>query len=473
MKHIAKPLAPRSSTIVSRAANFIGDRAFYKGALLVMIPVVLQQLVNAMFNFVDNVMVASIDELSMSAVAVANKPAMLYYALFFGFTGAAGLLLSQYYGAGKLEVCQRIFSVEMLIGLGISLAFAAAMALFPEQIMRVFVKDGYTVSVGAEYLRLVAWAYLPASVSSVCVFSLRALGVNFLPMVVSILAIGSNAFFNWIFIFGKFGMPRMGVRGAALGTLLGRLLEMCIYVAVLLARRTPFRLNLGQARHIGGPLMRDYVKKALPLTMNEILWSSGLMLYFWVYARINEGALPALNVADQVFSVAWVLFMGMSSAVSVMVGKQLGAGEFVQAKANAKRLYGLGLMISVASVAVALAVAQVVGGIFPKLSPPQIPLAKQFIYILVGFFPSSVLYAISFFLLRAGGDTKNAMLLDSGYMWVLPVPAALLMGLLFPEKIDIRLAMFVIQLLMNLKVLWALRVVRRGTWLNNLTEERE
>ncbi len=458
-----------------RVAGYVGDRAFYKCALVVMIPVVLQQLVNALFNFVDNVMVASIDELSMSAVTVANKPAMIYYGLFFGFTGAASLLLSQYYGAKKVEVCQRIFSVEMLIGLGISSAFAMVMGLCSEWIMGLFIQDAYTISVGVEYLRLAAWAFLPAAVSSVCIFSLRALGINLLPMVVSILAIASNAFFNWVFIFGKFGFPVMGVRGAALGTLLGRLLEMTIYIAVLLSRKTPYSLRLTQAFRIGKPLMRDYLRKALPLTINEVLWSSGLLIFFKVYARINETALPALNVADQVFNIAFVLFMGMSSAVSVMVGKQLGAGEFAQAKQSAKRLYGLGLMITLVCVCVALGVAQLVGDLFPKLSPQQIPLAKQLIWLLAIFFPFGALYGLSFFLLRAGGDTRNAMLLDSGYMWVLPVPAALIMGFFLADKIDIRLAMFIVQVLMNLKIVWALRIVKRGTWLRNLTvpvEER-
>jgi len=453
----------------SKLAPFLGDRAFYKSALLVMIPVTLQQLVNAMFNFVDNVMVASIDELSMVAVTVANRPAMLYYALFFGFTGAAGLLLSQYYGANRLDVCQRIFSVEMLLGFAFSLLFALVMALFPEPVMRIFVTDDYTVAVGVAYLRVVVWAYLPAAVSSVCVFSLRSLGINLLPMVVSMLAIATSAFLNWVLIFGNLGMPRMGVQGAALGTLLGRVLEMCIYVAVLLTRKTPFSLNLGHARRIGKPILRDFVRKGLPLTCNEILWSSGIMIYFWAYTRINEAALPAINVMDQVHNVSWVFFMGMSSAISVMVGKQLGASEFGQANRNAKRLYGMGLMIAATCIVVALGVAQLVGGIFPKLSPQQIPLARQMIGIMVCFFPSSAVYAISFFLLRAGGDTKNAMLLDSGYMWVIPVPVALVLGIVFAGKIDVRLAMLIIQVLMNLKVIWAIRIIKRGTWLRNLT----
>jgi Na+-driven multidrug efflux pump len=165
--------------------------------------------------------------------------------------------------------------------------------------------------------------------------------------------------------------------------------------------------------------------------------------------------------------------MGMGSAVSVMVGKNLGAGDFGSAKRNAKRLFGLGAALSLGCVAVGLVAAQCIGGIFPKLSPPQIPLAKHLIYVLLLFFPGNAIYGLCFFLLRAGGDTRRAMLLDSGYMWVLPVPVALVMGFFLADRMDVRLALFIVQFLLNLKIIWALRVVKRGTWLRNLTRVRD
>ena len=454
-----------------RLSDFMGDRAFYKRALFVMVPVTVQQLITTLFNFVDNVMVASIDELSMAAVTVANKPTILYFSLFFGFTGAAGILLSQYAGAGRQEVCQRIFSIEMFIGLTIALLFAVVSALFPEFLMRLFVQDANTIAIGSDYLRIAAWAFLPAGLSSVCIFSMRALGINFLPMITGIVAVCCNAFFNWALIFGHLGMPAMGVRGAALGTLLARTCEMFFYFIILLRRRTPFSLRFSEAFHVGRDLLRDYIRRAVPLTLNEILWSSGMLLCFWAYARINEGALSALNVADQITSIVWIFFIGIGSSVSVFVGKQLGASDFAGAKHNAKRLMGLSLMISVCCMVLCAAFSQSIGTLFPNLSPEQIIIAQHLSYIIAFFFIPNGLYHLCFNLLRAGGDTRNTMILDSGFMWALPIPAAVLMGIFLPGKLDIRLALLIVQFLMQVRIIWALIIVKRGTWLKNITRQ--
>lgn len=454
---------------LGRLRAYIGDRTFYRSALSVMIPVTLQQLINSMFNLVDNIMVARISAVTMSAVTVANKPFLVYIGVFFGFTGAAGLLLSQYYGAGKPQVCQRIFSVEMLFGLLFSLLYSMLLLLFPAGIMRIFVSDATTIDIGVSYLRIVAYSYIPAAFSSVCIFSLRALGLNFLPMVVSVFSIASNAFLNWVFIFGKFGVPRMEAAGAALGTLLSRCLEMLIYIYVLASRKTLFSLRLNAAFKIGKPLLKDYVKRALPLTLNELMWSGGLLAFFWAYARINEAAIPALNVAEQVFNLAWVLFMGVSAAISVMVGRCLGANQFTEALSNAKKLLFMGVIISLLCGVATLLCTLGLHVVFNTLDAAQLAMSRQLLYIHVLMYPFQAVYAICFFLLRAGGDTRNAMIVDGGYMWALAVPAAFLMAFFLQGKIDVRLAYLVIQLIQNSKIFFALHLVKKGHWLRNLT----
>ncbi len=450
---------------------FWGNSAFYRVALLVMIPVALQQLTTAVFNFADSIMLAKVGEWAMSAVAVANKPGLIYNGLFFGFTGAASLLISQYHGAGKLHVCQRLFSLELVLALAFSGLFVALLLCFPEALMRAFVTDPQTIAAGVSFLRIMVWSYVPASFSLVCLFSLRAMGINMLPMVVSMISIAANLFFEWALIFGRLGMPALGVRGPAMGTLLARLLEMGIYVAVLLSRKTPFTLSIAPAKQLGRPLLRDYLHKFVPLTINELVWCGGQLVYFWAYTRIDEKALPAVNVSDQVITIAMVLFQGITSAVAVLVGRHLGANRFGEAKANAKRLYGLTAIVGLLCMLLSLALAQTIGLIFPDLSAEQIALTKRLTHILTCFIPLNVVYLLSFNLLRAGGDTKHAVLLDSFYLWMLPVPIAFLMGLLLPGKLPILPVLLTVQILACLKTFWALRIVRRGTWLNNLTRE--
>lgn len=450
--------------------TYLAPSDFYSRALAVMIPVVIQQLINTLFNVVDNVMVGSLNGISMSAVTVANKPYMIYSGVFFGLTGAGGLLISQFFGAGNYRQCQRLFSLEMVLGLGASLIFCLILYFFPSPIMALFVQDTQTIALGIDYLKMICFSYLPVAVSSTCMFSMRSLGQNKMPMVASLITMGLNAFFNYGLIFGNFGLPAMGVKGAALGTLLARLCEMGFYLYVLAGKKAFFSLDFSGAFRLGRAALKSYWKRALPLTANELLWTVGLNVFFWAYARLDEPSLPAVTIADQVMQIGMVVSVGMASAVSVMIGTELGASAFKQAWQNMKHLLSLVCLIALVCTGIAI-----VGAFFLPMAfnvEPQLRiLATRLTMIFALFYLPNALYSFCFYCLRAGGDTRHAMLLDSVYMWLIPVPVSLLMGLTGVGRISLITAVFVIQFLMNSKVILALRVVRRGQWVRNITTE--
>ena len=201
-------------TLLAKARPFVGSRSFYAGALGVMAPVAVQQLINNLFNMIDNLMVGSLDAsgLAMSAVTVANRPYTIFFGVFFGMTGAAGLLISQYYGARDVKTCRALFALQLVIGLAASLCVGLWLALWPESVMRIFVNDPRTISLGMEYLSIIWLSYLPLAVSNVCIFSLRSIGENRMSMLVSLAAMGVNALCNYALIFGRLGMPALGVR---------------------------------------------------------------------------------------------------------------------------------------------------------------------------------------------------------------------------------------------------------------------
>ena len=451
---------------------FIGNRDFYSGALKVMLPVTIQQLINTMFNVVDNLMVGSLDVngLAMSAVTVANRPFMIFSCLFFGMTGAGGLMISQYYGAKDGRSCQGLFAAQLLLGLVMSLLFGAVLALFPEPIMRIFVNDPTTVALGIDYLKIIWLSYLPMAVTNVCVFSMRSIGQNKASMVVSMLAMGVNACCNYVLIFGKLGFAAMGVKGAAWGTLIARMAEMAFYLFILLRRKTIFTLDLTAFRWLRKTQLVSFAKRTWPLVFNEVLWSTGVSIYFWAYSRLSEASLPALTIAEQISSLAAVMAAGSASAVAVLIGTELGANRLVQAKANAKKLLGLVSGIGFVCACICIALAFVMPHVFP-LTPQLKALATKLTIILGLFSPLSFVYGFCFCCMRAGGDTRNAMLLDSGFLWVVPVPAALLMGLFLPGKMGLFPAVILIQLLANSKVIWGLYLVKKGRWVRNITIE--
>ena len=456
--------------IGKRVRPFIGSRAFYKSALAVMIPVTIQQLINNLFNMVDNLMVGSLDVngLAMSAVTVANRPFMIFFGLFFGMTGAAGLMISQYYGAGDRKTCQGLFSLQLIIGLVASLIFGAVLALFPESIMRIFVTDPYTIELGVDYLRIIWLSYIPVAISNTCIFSLRSLGQNRVSMLVSMAAMAVNAVCNFVLIFGYLGFPAMGVAGAAVGTLISRLVEMAFYITLLLRKKTIFRFRFTSFRCLSRAQMHAFVMKALPLIANEILWTCGMNVYFWSYAKISEASLPAVTIGEQISQIASVMAMGTSSAVSVLIGTELGANRLRQAKDNCKKLISMVVCIGLCCVVL----CAVLGTLLPyayKVTPELRALATRITITMGAFAPFNFVYGFCFYCMRAGGDTKSAMLLDSGYMWLVPVPASVLMGLFLPGNIAISTAVLAVQFLMNAKVAIALMTLKKGRWVKNIT----
>ena len=288
-------------------------------------------------------------------------------------------------------------------------------------------------------------------------------------MLVSMLAMGINALCNYVLIFGKLGFPALGVTGAAIGTLIARVVEMSIYLVMLARKKTIFSLDLTAVFHLKKQQISTFISRSIPLIINEMLWTLGTNLYFWSYARINESGLPAITIGEQITMIAYAMAMGTASAVAVLIGAELGADRLEEAKANCKKLLALVVAIGLVCVVVCCAFGLMLPGLF-KVTPELRAMAMRIVLIMGGFAPFNFVYSFCFFCLRAGGDTRNAMLLDSGYMWIAPVPAALLMAIFLPGRISIVLAVFVVQFLMNAKVVLALMALKKGTWVRNITK---
>jgi len=352
--------------------------------------------------------------------------------------------------------------------LAISVVFFVLLQLLPRQIMGLFVKDENTILLGLSYLAVVSVSYLPTSISNVCVLSLRSIGLNRLPMLVSLGTITANAVCNYILIFGKLGAPAMGVAGAAWGTLIARMLEMLVYLALLGSRRMYFSWNLRAALRLPGRTVRTFFVKASPLVANELLWSVGLNLYFWCYARLDEASLPAISIAEVCNMFASILASGTSAAVSVLIGTELGANRLKEARESCKKLLGLDVVIAMAGMLLSCLLSVLLPQAY-QLTPELRRTATLISLIMSVLCPLQFIYGFCFFCLRAGGDTRNAMLLDSGYMWAVPVPAAVLMGIFLPGKISLWVAVLIVQFLMYAKVFPALWILKKGKWVKNIT----
>ncbi len=447
------------------------NKSFYLHATAIMLPVIAQQLISALFNFVDNFMVGQLGAASLAGVSVANKPYTVFMCLFFGFTGAGGMLIAQYYGARERHTMQQLFGLQIAGSLVIGTAFFLVLHFFPHVIMGAFVTDPETMRAGLDYLSMIKYSYIPTAVSLTCMHSLRALGKNRMPMVAGFVTMLVNIALNSLLIFGLLGFPRMGERGAALATLIARTVEMLFYLYVLYRERTPFTLDIACFRKLPRPVLGMFARKGFPLTMNEVLWTSGQMIFFWTYAHVQEYALPAISLLDQTTTIIYVLTAGMSSAASAIIGQTLGAGQIDEAKAKAGRLLRLASMLAGACLVLGVGLSFVIPAMYGNLAADLRAMATQMILVQSVLVIPSALYSTTFSVLRAGGDTRSAVMLDSGYMWAVIVPASLLCAFLLPATghADVRIAFVTVQVLMNLKVFWALAIIRRGKWARNMT----
>lgn len=444
----------------------IDDKKFMKKVLLIAIPLMLQQLIVNSVNLVDNVMVGQLGDYSLSAVSSANR---FYFIATMGTNGmiaACIIFLSQYYGAGNYAKMKETFRFSLLGAFGLCFVFFLAALLIPETIISFFINDPLIMEIGATYLRIACFSYLPM-VLSLCVSNaLRAMGVTKGPLLISITSVLINIILDYLFIFGLGPLPAMGVAGAAWATLIARVVEALIYMVVLRSHDYPFETRMKDLFKINKELVKAIFKKALPLCINEILWSAGMATLLKYYSTRGISANTGYSISTTVSDLFYVLFTGMATATTVMVGTYLGADELDKARANGYKLIIFSMLMAVVLGLMMFGSSFLVPYIF-NVSSEALDIAANFLRIMSLLFWIYMFNTQCFFILRAGGDTKNTMFMDSVYMWLVNLP---LVGLLtYLTDLNIYLLYIAGQMTDLLKAVFSFHLLRKEKWVNNLT----
>ena len=313
-------------------------RKFLKSIAVIAIPVALQNLLTTTGSMVDTMMIASLGSTQVGAVGLCAQFSSLMFSGYWGFVGGGMLFFSQYWGAKDDDGINRSYGLTLACMMTVGILFGLMAVLFPETVMRLYTDKPAIQQVGVEYLRIVGFAY-PLMVFSMAMAALlRCTDQVRVPLYGSIAAVITNIFLNWVFIFGHLGMPAMGVRGAALATVIAQ----CVSVGtiLLLARHRGHPYLLAVRRHFrwSREFIKTYLKKCFPILMNEILIGVGNMVINVVLGRQPEEAIAALAVFRTLEGLVIGFFAGFSNAASVLVGTQVGAGRLDTAYARAWRL---------------------------------------------------------------------------------------------------------------------------------------
>ncbi len=444
------------------------DKKFIREVIVFALPMVLQQLITSSVNLLDNLMVGQIGGIAIAAVAATNKFVMIANFGMMGIVTAATIFLAQFSGAQKKKKMKQTFRYTLLSSLALILLFFLAGLSFPRQIIGFFADNEQMIDTAMLYLPIAALTTIPQAVSFSIQSSMRSVGNTKLPLISSVISLFTNGVLNYILIFGKLGLPALGIKGAAIGTLIARFIELIYLLIVLKLNDFAFKTKIKDLFKIPKQLVKNITIKAIPLFCNDIGWAGGMAVLFKFYSSPGETALMALPIASTTADLFFVLFSGVSVATILMISNPLGANQIDLARENGYKMLALSLYLSVLF-ALGMVGASFITPHFFNVNQEVFHLATGFIQVQALFFGVYMYNTQIFFVIRAGGDTKSTLLMDAGFMWLVNIPTVGMVAY-FTHASPI-LIYIAGQTTDILKMLIARHFFKKEKWLNNLAAE--
>ena len=451
-----------------------GGSSFYGRALAIAMPIIVQNTLTNIVSLLDNVMVGQIGTVPMSAVTVVNQLMLVFYVCVWGAAAGAGIFGAQYYGKRDLEGFRQTLRFKLVFLVLFAVLMAGVFSAAGGRIIRLYLPEGTDPAAAAEtcflaeqYLRIMLAGFLPFAVTQAVSSALRETACTGLPMAAGICAMMVNFVFNALLIFGLFGFPRLGVAGAAIATVLSRFAELFVVLFGAGMLSTPRRLLKGTLAGFRVPagLAGNILKKAFPLMVNEFLWSSSEAALLSGYARRGITVIAAVNIASTVMQVFNEISLSFGNATSIIVGHELGAERFEEAKRTSYRMMFLSVALCTASGAALFLIAPVIPSFYNTEEEVR-HTACLLIRVMAVWLPGLALANVAYFTVRSGGKVLVTFLFDSFYAWTVKVPV--LFMLMTFTGLPVVPVYFVIMGLEFLKGLIGLTIVRRGNWMRNL-----
>ena len=457
--------------------RFIGDKAFYKSVLILLIPMIIQQFITSFVSLLDNVMVGSLGTEAISAASISNQVMMVFNLAIFGGMSGASIFGAQFYGKGDMDGMRHTFRIKMYFGVLISVAAILVYRLCGENFIASFLQGesnggdlALTLTSGLDYLFIMLWGLPPFALVQVYAGTLRESGETRAPMFAGICAILTNLLGNWILIFGNLGAPALGVQGAAIATVISRYVELAIVVvhAHLHTDRYLFISGAYKSLYVPGKLVARVARIATPLLINEILWSLGITLINQFYSTRGLNAVAAINITGTVWNLFCVIMFAMGSAVAIMVGQQLGAGRMEEARDVDRKLIFLTVVVHVIIGLGMILAAPLVPRLY-NVSEDIRDLTRQMLIVAGLALPIHSFAHVTYFTIRSGGRTVITFLFDALYTWVVTVTFAYCLTH-FTDLSIIQIYFFV-QFIDILKVIIGLLMLRSDFWARNVVSD--
>jgi len=453
--------------------RFIGDRAFYKMVFAIAMPIIVQNTVSNFVNLLDNIMVGSIGTEPMSGVSIVNQILMIFYAGVFGCNAGAGIFSAQFAGAQDHEGVRHTFRFKMYGAVIICTLAIAIYSVFGRTLIGLYLTEdasgnaAATLEHGWEYLKIILISIVPMAISQVYASTLCETGETALPMKATVAEVFTNAILNYVLIFGKLGLPAMGVAGAAIATLVSRFVGLGILLVYTHThgKKHPFIQGAYSSFRIPKQLTEDIIKKGMLLLVNEELWALGTTILMQQYSMRGLMVVAAMNICGTVSNMFAMFYHSMGNTVAILAGQALGSGNAEKAKDIVRKMLFF-------AVCLCIVVGTALGACSPLL--PRLynttadvrHLAMCFIIVTAVMTPVNGIVNCAYFTLRCGGKTLITFIFDCLFLWSMQVPMAWLLVNL--TGLPIVPVYALCQIPDAIKALFGLVLVKKGVWINNV-----
>jgi len=441
------------------------EKSFFQTVCNLAAPVALQSMLQASFSIVDQIMIGQLGSVAVAGVGLAGKFSSIYSVLVSAIGAVAGIMISQYMGQGNKREIRRSFLINIMLALGTAVLFTVVCMIFPYQIMGMYTTEAKTQNMAGTYLFLIAGTYLMMAGATMFSTMFRCMEKTTLPLVASVVAACLNTVLNYLLIFGKFGLPQMGVKGAAIATLISQMVNFLIMLVLFL----PYRKYLAGEKKTGEKSSfqwGQYAGMLLPVLICEFVWSLGENVYAIIYGHLGTDACAAMTLINPIQSLMIGALCGLSQAASVIIGKKLGNKEYETAYAAAKKLLLYGFLGSVMLSIVIVIMSAVYVDIYQVEEQVKL-LTRQilFAYALVAPFKVQNMI-LGGGIIRSGGKTKYVMFIDMIGTWGFGVPLGLIAA--FVLELSIPYVYFILSLEECVRFAISLVILHKKSWMQSL-----
>jgi putative MATE family efflux protein len=448
--------------------KLIPNTPFIKSLKEIAIPIILQNIIFSGLNLVDTLMIGQLGESSIAAISLANQ---LYFVLMLFPTAintGASIFIAQYWGAKNLNHIKEFFDLSLIFNMIFILFFSILIFFFPESILGIFSTDKNVILYGSRYLRIISFSYIFTAVSYSFTIALRSIEKVKMPLYVFTVSLIINIILNFILIFGHLGFPRLGVMGAAIGTLSARIIECTTLVFLVYYFKTPFSLTVKEILAFPVRHLKKYMKTTVPIIINTMGWTLGTTMYNFIYSRMGTNFYSAFAIVDTLYKLLTVLFIGTSSACAVTVGKTIGSQDNKQVFSIAKKYLLLSFFISIFISCTLLVCINMYLSLY-KVTGEVIVIARN-LFIITAIIVLSKALNVHLIggIFRGAGDTKYAMLLDTLSIWLIGIPLGLFTA--FILKLEFHWVYLIITLEEIVKNILGMKRFYTKKWIHNLVK---